>query len=757
MMDTWTIEQSGFAEEALNIHMESLFTLGNGYLGIRGDSQLSDFVFQKGTYINGFYESGPITYGEKAYGYAERWQTIIPLPEAKDLMIFIDGVELFTEKGKFEKRSRILNLKESHSLWELVWIDENGQKYKGTVKTIVPFGSRGAMICKWDITLPLEGSDIVIKSPLIYESEGAGDRDDPRLPEHFDGSTLKLKTKKLPDKRHLLSMETEGSRLYMSCSMDHRHSGLHEAKTSIRESEAGLLETVTAQAEKKISIIKTVSYSYGAKIKNDEVDHLVLKELDMLKKDSFDDVEINQKDYMVNFWYRSDVKIKGDDEAQLSLRYNLFQLLQSTGRDGKRSIAAKGLSGSGYEGHYFWDAETYVLPYFIYTNPAIARSMLSYRISIVNAAKKRAEHLGHQGILFPWRTINGEESSAYFPAGTAQFHINSDIALGLVRYLEVTGDVSILAEGGDQILAGTARFWADLGTSVSGRGFCFNTVTGPDEYTALVDNNYYTNLSAKKNLSAASQWLKGIAADDELDEWKNKSDDVYLPPIGSVTPQDDSFLNKEPWDFLSTPDDKYPLLLNFHPLNIYRKKVLKQADVIMAQTLFPSELPLEQIKLNFDYYEQLTTRDSSLSACAQGINAFWIGYDDLAWEYFQETLHTDRKDLHGNVSHGLHTASMGGSYLMVVKGFLGLENIHGTVGFNPRLPEQLNNLSLKISVGKKLLQIDMSQSLIQYKSLNSDLVIYHSGERIELKKEEQKSKRTLLKKKQDYTLFRPRS
>lgn len=755
VVENWIIEQTEFSEESINQHMESLFTQGNGYLGMRGDSQFSNHIHQKGTFINGFYESGPITYGEKAYGYAENWQTIIPLPEAKDLKIKINNRDIFSNHKGFTWRKRSLNLKESFSEWDFQWKDQEGREYGGIVKILIPFESTGIVLFQWNLVLPEDESQIVVESPLIFQVGGESHSDDPRLPGHFDGSSLSI-VKEIRQNRGVLSIKTGGSRLHMSCTMAHMWEGVLVNSSRIEECRDGFIQKMEGKASKKISITKAVSYSYGHESQSQEIKEFVLKEVHKANQSTYTEHQNIQKKFMERFWKQSDVQIEGDREAQISLRYNLFQLLQSTGRDGKRSIAAKGLSGSGYEGHYFWDAETYILPVFIYTIPSIARSMLMYRISILKEAENRAEQMGHQGVLFPWRTINGEESSAYFPAGTAQYHINSDIALGLDKYLDVTGDLSILSEGGDRLLAGTARFWADLGTMVQGKGFCFNTVTGPDEYTALVDNNYYTNISARENLRVAAKWLKGYVSDDEIGDWIEKSEQVYLPSEGTVTPQDDSFLNKEAWDFEGTRDDQYPLLLHFHPLNIYRKKVLKQADVIMAQVLFPGEMTIEQKRLNFDYYEQLTTRDSSLSACAQGINAFWLGYDSLAWEYFNETLHTDRKDLHKNVLHGLHTASMGGSYLMVINGYLGLELIKGTLCLKPRLPEHLSNLSLNISLRKGFLHLDMNKDRIIYRAEDDDMHFFHIKEKIMLKRNKEISRPTVEVSQRNFTLFRPK-
>lgn len=757
MKKGWSIKQKDFHSDANAGSMESLFTLGNGFLGIRGDFPLSGKVVEKGTFINGFYESGRITYGEKAYGYADNWQTIVPLPEAKELNIEVDGQVLFSSSGQFKVRQRLLNLEESLIRWEVLWCDNRDREYKCEITLVIPFHYRGVLQFLWKITMPEKQSSIKISSPISMVTGQKEETDDPRLPGHFDGSTLSIASNHLDGKYCHMTVEAEGSSLWASVLSHNQVSGIDREQRSIEKRTDGITEIIEGRADTLIEIVKTVSYDYGPTSQSDNVKRNNKASLERAVNEGHSSIVEKQRQFMRDFWKRSDISIEGDEDAQLSLRYNLFQLLQSTGRDGERSIAAKGLSGSGYEGHYFWDAETYVLPFFIYTNPSIARSMLKYRISRLQQAGERAEMMHQKGVLFPWRTINGEECSAYFPAGTAQYHINSDIALGLNKYLEATGDLSILDEGGDSLLEGTARFWADLGTMVEGKGFCFHSVTGPDEYTALVDNNYYTNLSARENLKAAARWLVNRVSTEDISLWNSLAELVYLPENGSVTPQDDTFLEKEKWDFAGTDESSYPLLLHFHPLNIYRKQVLKQADVIMAQVLFPTELPFDQKKLNFDYYEQITTRDSSLSACAQGICAFQLGYEDLAEEYFNETLHTDRKDLHGNVSHGLHTASMGGSYLMVLYGFLGLIQSREGLSFHPALPEKLNRLSLRVTLGSCLLEIVIGKENILYRSLEGELSFYHFDELMKLSEGQEIDLPLRQREKKDFTLFRPRT
>lgn len=735
MDNQWIIKQEDFDDISTIKKNETLFTLGNGYLGMRGDLILPGKSFQSGTYINGFYEKGPICYGEKAYGYAENWQTMIGIPEGKELKIKINNKSLFSDGGRFLDNSRVLNMKDANSEWSFIWEDSNKNIISGKITTVVPFEMKGTVLFIWEINLPKDGSDIQLESKLYYNKPVKSDTDDPRISAHFNGNSIIVEKEIETGGERFLNIATTGSNLLLSCQMNHEVTGV-DFNPEFENIENGYIEKWSGSGSKNITIVKSVCYSYSGKNSKESIKKSVIDGISKVKKIGYQKLLENQKLFMDQFWKRSDIKVKGSNEVQISLRFNFFHLLQSTGRDGKRSIAAKGLSGPGYEGHYFWDAETYILPFFIYTNPDIARSMLLYRISILDKARQRAQILGHKGVLFPWRTINGEESSAYFPAGTAQFHINADIALGLTKYLEVTGDTTILDDGGVELLRGTANFWCSLGSYINGKGFCFNTVTGPDEYTAMVDNNYFTNLMAKNNLLASAKWLKNISPKSELELWLTRARQVYLPIEREVTPQDDSFFNKERWDFENTDESKYPLLLNFHPLNIYRKQVLKQADVIMAGSLNRSNFPPGLLKRNFDYYEEITTRDSSLSACAQGINAFWLGYEDLSWEYFLETVHTDIKDLHDNVFHGLHTASMGGAFLMIFYGFIGLETFNNSVRFRPKLPKKLECIESNITVQGSLLNIVMEKNSIIYTALDSDIVFYHFSDEIKIKKGE---------------------
>lgn len=386
----------------------------------------------------------------------------------------------------------------------------------------------------------------------------------------------------------------------------------------------------------------------------------------------------------------------------------MFHLNQAAGRTGLTNIAAKGLTGDGYEGHYFWDTEMYMLPFFIYTQPETAKTLLLYRYSILDKARSRARELAiKKGVLFPWRTINGAECSAYYPAGTAQFHINADIAYGVERYFSATGDTDFMLAAGLEIMIETARFWVEFGSYIPAKSnqFCLNGVTGPDEYTALVNNNFYTNLMAQKNLVNAAKAFHELSLShpveiekiierlaitpDESKVWQKAGEKMYLlfDEEHQLTIQDDSAFNKAIWNFNETPKEKYPLLLHFHPLTIYRYQVNKQADTVLAEFLFSNEFTNEQKIRDFDYYEKITTHDSSLSRSIFGMMASEIGRSNEAYHYFMDTVLMDFKDGQGNTADGIHAANMGGSWLSLVYGFAGLKMTEGKLSFEPKIPK----------------------------------------------------------------------
>ena len=221
-----------------------------------------------------------------------------------------------------------------------------------------------------------------------------------------------------------------------------------------------------------------------------------------------------QQQWLNKFWERSDVVVHGQPALQQAIRWNLFQVAQATARAEQSGVPAKGVTGTGYSGHYFWDTEIFVLPFLTYTSPQMARSELRFRYNMLGAARRRAEELAQSGALFPWRTVNGEEASAYYAAGTAQYHIDADIAYALCKYVAASGDQEFMNREGVDLLVETARLWADLGfwreNGTGSRSFHIHGVTGPDEYTTVVNDNLFTNVMARFNLAKAAELLRQL-------------------------------------------------------------------------------------------------------------------------------------------------------------------------------------------------------------------------------------------------------
>ncbi|MCC5894261.1 MAG: glycoside hydrolase family 65 protein [Alkalibacterium sp.] len=505
-----------------------------------------------------------------------------------------------------------------------------------------------------------------------------------------------------------------------------------------------------SKADESIVIDRFVAYSdlfKEASLKDEVTDELV-RTLKTVSQYGYEELLSKHIQKMASFWDKSDIQIEGEQALQLGLRFNLFHLHQAAGRDGKTNMSAKGLTGEGYEGHYFWDTEMYMFPFFLYTQPDIARSLLMYRYSILPQARERARTMAiDKGALFAWRTINGEEASPYYPAGTAQIHINADIAHAIYSYGEVTGDSAFMLKEGVEMLVETARFWMEWGHFDDERNeaFVINDVTGPDEYTAIVNNNYYTNLMAKKNLTYAIEWVEksgdqstgdnlNVSA-DELAGWKKAAEKMFLPydKDKQLTMQDDSFFHKKVWDFDQTPKENYPLLLNYHPLTIYKHQVCKQADTVLGQFLFLDDFSLEQKKRDYAYYEKVTTHDSSLSRSVFGMMASQIGEDKKAYDYFMDTALMDITDLQSNTRDGVHAANMGGTWMSMVQGFAGLRVSEGTLHSSPHCPLKWDRVAFKVSFKKRLIEISMTPSSTDYTLLEGEsLTIIENGKEITL-------------------------
>jgi alpha,alpha-trehalose phosphorylase len=588
---------------------------------------------------------------------------------------------------------------------------------------------------------------VTLSSELVTHAVAeAGD--DPRRGKGFSPAPVGAEAR---GSRALLGLETRESRLRLACGMEHVVEGVHTLSAAAEGDAACVVIDARVPARGSLRVEKFVAYHWAPE--RDDLVWRVERTLDRAARAGYATVERRHAARVARFWERSDIQLDGPAGLQRAVRFNLFQLLQATARGEGLGVAAKGVTGRGYEGHYFWDTEIYVVPFLIHTNPRWARQVLEFRCGMLPAARARAAEVGHGGALYPWRTIDGREASAWYAAGTAQYHINADIAYAMRHYVWVAGDLEFALGQGAEVLIETARLWMELGFFNPRRGgrFCIQGVTGPDEYTTVVDNNAYTNLMARENLEGAARvidWLAGQdptaladlvarlgVTDEEVAGWKRAAELMYVPrheQLGIVL-QDEHFLDRPRWDFDATPAEKYPLLLHFHPLELYRHQVIKQADVVLASYLLDQAFTEQETRRTFDYYDPLTTGDSTLSACVQSIVASATDHPEKAMDYFERALMVDLDDRHGNTADGIHVASCGGTWLALVAGFAGLRDFDGQLRFHPRLPADWTRLRFRVQAREQTIEVDMTPTATTYRlTQGRGILISHFGQPLRL-------------------------
>jgi alpha,alpha-trehalose phosphorylase len=773
--DEWNVIEKAFHPEFL-AQSETMSALGNGYLGMRGCPEEGGPNAENGTFINGFYETRPIIYGEEAYGFAKTGQTICNVTDSKIIKLFVDDEPFWLPTAHLLKYDRRLNMKSGTLDREIIWETPSGKQVSITSRRLVSFANRHVAAISYCVTLLNAQAFVVISSEMATNEASARDAaGDPRLARAL-GRVLHPRASYSKDRRIVLSHGTESSHFTLTCATDTalESSCLHSCNVVHTADFGQIAFTIDAQPGCPLELTKYLVYHTSQTVSAEELCGRAEWTLDRVVTQGFRQLLASQQQYMDDFWRRSDVRIKDirEDrtkrstvEIQQAIRFNLFHILQASARAEDTGVPAKGLTGQAYEGHYFWDTEIYLLPFLAYTSPRIARNLLAFRYKMLPQARARAKELDHRGAMFPWRTINGEEASAYYAAGTAQYHINADIMYALRKYVQATGDEAFLRDFGAEMLVETARLWLDLGfySDAKGGKFCINGVTGPNEYNAVVNNNAYTNLMARENLRYATQVVESLRATDldaynalvqktalepsEAKAWIHAAENMYVPHDEklNIIPEDDNFLDKEPWDFRNAPPDHYPLLLFYHPLNIYRKQVIKQADVILAMFLLGDVFSSETKKRNFDFYDPLTTGDSSLSSCVEAIIAAQIGDINKAIRYGMAALLMDLADVGGNVKDGCHIASMGGTWMMLTYGFGGMRDDDGTLSFWPRrAPEDNAILRFPVTYRGQLLEVEIGLEKVEYALREGErLVIRHETEEVELTRENPLAVRTV--------------
>jgi alpha,alpha-trehalose phosphorylase len=722
---------------------ESIFALSNGHVGLRGTLEEGEPRSVPGSYLNGFFEERPYSHPEIGYGLPESGQTIVNVTDGKIIRLIVGDSPLDLRYGRILAHEQALDFRTGLLSRRTDWTSPNGRSVRVTSQRLVSFSRRSVAAIAYEVE-SLDGDlDIAVQSDLLAsERPGGGGQVDPRAV----ASLVEQLVPQLAAGRGMAGVlvhQTRRSRRYAAVGMDHEFEtpGKVDTKLEVNEDLARLTIAARLPRGSRFRLVKFLAYGWSHRRSAAALRDQVEGALATAKLAGWDELVTEQAAFLDGYWRRADVEIDGDPELQQSVRFALFHVLQAAVRAEQQPIPAKGLTGPGYDGHAFWDSEAFVLPVLTYTSPDSARDALRWRHSTLPLARARAETLGQRGAAFPWRTIRGEECSGYWPAGTAAFHVNAAIADATARYVAATHDEEFDRGCASELLVETARLWASLGHFDGEGNFRIHGVTGPDEYTAVVDDNVYTNLMAQRNLRAAvtvcERWPE-VAADlgvgpDELDLWRRAADVVVVPyddHLG-VHSQSQGFTEHAEWDFEATPAEAYPLLLHYPYFEIYRKQVIKQADLVLAMHLRGDAFTPAEKERNFVYYEARTVRDSSLSAATQAVVAAEVGYLDLAYDYWREAALTDLHDLHDNIRDGLHIASLAGAWSAAVAGFGGMRDHDGHLSFAPRLPPALTRLCFRLTFQGRSLQVEVGQHDAAYRLLSGEpLDTTHHGEPI---------------------------
>ncbi|HET6547871.1 MAG TPA: glycosyl hydrolase family 65 protein [Solirubrobacter sp.] len=743
----FAVEPWSVTEEDLNLDVlaqsESVFALSNGHIGLRGNLEEGEPHGLPGTYLNGFYETRPLPYAEAGYGYPEDGQTIVNVTNGKIIRLLVDDEPFDVRYGEVLEHTRRLDLRAGTLTRHVCWRSPSGREIELQTTRLVSFVQRSVAAMRYEVRArdgkPLR---IVAQSELVANEPSPTKSDDPRAAAAL-AAPLVAEEQEVHGLRVVLMHRTRESGLRMAAGMDHDLNSSVDGLVSGAEAGPDLGRVwMTAELAPDHSLCFTKFLAYGWSSQRslpsvrDQVDAAVTS----AKRTGWDRMLAGQREFLDRFWAHADVEIEGDGELQQAVRFALFHALQAGARAERRAIPAKGLTGPGYDGHAFWDTESFVLPLLTYTQPHAAADALRWRHATLDLALERARTLGLEGAAFPWRTIRGQECSAYWPAGTAGFHVNADIADAVVRYLDATGDTDFEAGPGLELLVHTARLWRSLGHHDHAGAFHIDGVTGPDEYSAVADDNVYTNLMAERNLRVAAdvaarhdeEAAKLGVDDEEIAAWRDAAAAMHVPYDErlEVHPQAEGFTRYAPMD-LDAAD--YPLLLHVPYFRLYSRQVVKQADLVLALFVRGDRFTADEKARDFAYYEAITVRDSSLSACAQAVVAAEVGHVELAYDYFGEAALMDLGDLMHNTRDGLHIASLAGSWIAAVAGFGGMRDHGGELSFRPRLPAALARLEFHVTFRGRCLRVGVRHGEATYEVISGEAVeIVHDEERLQL-------------------------
>ncbi|GAA4064404.1 glycoside hydrolase family 65 protein [Agromyces indicus] len=742
--DRWGLGLRGLDADRLP-HRESVFALSNGCIGWRGLLDEGEPVGIAGCYANGVFETHPMPYSEPAYGYPTEGQSIVNVPDGQVIRLLVDGEPFDVRTGVLERHEQRLDFRAGTLHREVDWVSPSGSRVRVTSTRLVSYDRPSVAAVRYSVEATDTAVEVTVQSELLANVPvPEGTHPDERIQRMLERPLAPVGDHVLGTAATLVH-RLRRRRLRIAAAMDHLVDAPGGARVDTETSPDLARTTVGVRLgpDERLQLMKAVAYEWAddatAGGLRDRADSEVAEAL----REGWDALADAQRRRLDRFWHAADVVVEGEPRLQQAVRFALFQVFQSAVRLDGRSVPGKGLTGAGYQGHTFWDFEGFVLPVLTSTLPESAREALRWRHATLHLARDRARELHLAGAAFPWRTLDGTESSGYWPASTIGWHVQAAIAAAVIHFHRGTRDETFLRECGAELLIETARLWMSLARRDEDGGVHFDGVTGPDEYSAMVDDNAYTNLMAAQNLRAAASAARSVpdvaerlgAGADEVDGWRDAAARIVVPydERRGVHQQAAGFTEYARWDFEGTPAEHYPLHDHYPYFSLYRSQVVKQADLVLALYFAYDAFTPEETERAFRYSEAITVRDSSLSACIQAVIAAQVGQLELAADYLAEAATLDLDDVQGDTEDGVHLASLAGIWTALVAGFGGFRDSETEVRFAPRLPPQLTRLAFGIRFCGRVLRVDASTDATTYTLVEGEPVtVRHFDEAVEL-------------------------
>lgn len=757
----WIVEETNFNDRYQG-KCESIMALGNGYMGLRASTEESYIGQTRNLFIAGTYNR----FDEKE---------VTELPNAADIVemdIYINGERFSLKSGMVHEYSRQLNLRTGELARNIVWENDKGEVYKMTFRRFVSLSDIHLIGMKVEITPLTTEANISIRTGINGRQTNSG------VQHFYDGDKRVYENKYM----QLIQTTTQSEINFVFNSavrfyVDNKELQGKQRFSLERRSIYSNFQTSTAKGEtliieKIISVFTSLDNDININKGLEELKQFSVEHIAKNSNFSYTELFEKSKAKWYEYWQEANIEIQtANDIDQLSIRFAQYHLLIMTPfHDERFSIGAKALTGEGYKGHVFWDTEIFILPYFQYAFPSIARSLLKYRYNTIEGARNKAKKFGYSGAMYPWETaFTGEEETPEWAAinimtgkatkvwsGLKEHHITADIAYAVWNYYLSTNDEEFMNLYGSEIIFECAEFWCSrLEWNEEANQYYIKDVIGPDEYTEHIDNNAYTNYMAHFTIeisiklykvAKSKQWSnfdnlnKKFKLKQRIDSYKAIVDSMYLPKPkeDNIIPQDDTFLVKDciSLEKYKNSDEKQTILKDYTRDQIVNLQVLKQADVVMLLYVLRNNFDERVKKSNWNYYEERTIHDSSLSAAVHSIVANDFDNKEAAYSFFRKASVIDLGENLISSNDGIHSASLGGTWLAVVMGFGGIMNENGILSINPKLPELWEELSFGIYWRSQKINIHITKQWIKItKDSETAVDIVVKGKKVVLLKE----------------------